>query len=127
MSWIKNLFSRTRSPESPPPSDVVNWTGESGKEYPYTSYLINTEFPMSPGNFIYARQNEDGGWVPIYIAQTRNLGQRLEGRVSVNDAIQSGATHIHAHFDTVGQVARCNEERDLLLRWKPPCNEQLEN
>ena len=81
---------------------------------------------MVPGNFIYARQAEDGSWVPIYIAQTRNLGQRLEGQFTVQDAIQNGATHILAHYDTAGQAARCNEERDLLQRWKPVCNESTE-
>jgi hypothetical protein len=127
MNFIKNLFRHSRHSANAPPADLVNWPGESGQEYPYTIYQINTAFPMSPGNFIYARQNEDGGWVPIYIAQTRNLGQRLEGHVTVNDAIQNGATHIHAHFDTVGQAARCSEERDLRLRWKPVCNDLLES
>jgi hypothetical protein len=126
VNLIKHLFSRHRPAESPA-SDLVNWPGQSGKEYPYTVYPLDTQFQTLPGNFIYARQAEDGSWVPIYIAQTRNLRQRLEGHVTVEDAIQSGATHIHAHYDTVGQAARCNEEHDLVLRWKPVRNEPLES
>jgi hypothetical protein len=126
VNLIKHLFSRHREPKSPP-ADLVNWPGQSGKEYPYTVYPIDTAFQPMPGNFIYAKQAEDGSWVPIYIAQTRNLRQRLEGHVSVADAVAKGATHVHAHYDTVGQAARCNEEQDLVHRWKPVCNDPLES
>ena len=128
MSFIKNLFSHHRpaGTATSTASDSVNWIGQSGKQYAYTIYALDTTFQMTPGNFIYAGQDADGNWVPIYIAQTRNLGQRLEGHVTMQDAMQNGATHIHAHYDTAGQAARCNEERDLLLRWKPVCNESME-
>ncbi len=78
-----------------------------------------------PGNYIYAGQTEDGRWFPVYIAQTRDLHQRLEGHVSVDDAMASGATHIHAHYDTAGQAARCTEEHDLVLQWQPVCNDPI--
>ena len=105
----------------------MHWPGQSGKEYAYTVYPIETPFQSLPGNFIYAQQAEDGSWVPIYIAQTRNLHQRLEGHVTADDAIQKGATHIHAHYDSTGQAARCTEERDLIQRWQPVCNEPVES
>ncbi|MDE3067978.1 MAG: hypothetical protein KGJ60_10575 [Verrucomicrobiota bacterium] len=125
MSFIKQLLSRHR-PAGSTPSNLAIWPGQSGKEYQYTVYAMDTPFQSLPGNFIYAKQADDGGWIPIYIAQTRNLHQRLEGHVSMEDAIQNGATHLHAHYDTVGQSARCNEEGDLILRWKPVCNEPIE-
>ena len=124
MSFLKHLFSHHRPAEAAP-SDLVNWPGESGKEYAYTVYPIDTPFHPLPGNFIYARQGEDGGWIPVYIAQTRDLHQRLEGHVRVTDAIQKGATHVHAHYDSAGQSARCTEERDLIHRWQPVCNEPV--
>jgi hypothetical protein len=76
-----------------------------------------------PANFIYAGQSEDGSWVPIYIAQTRDLNQRLEGRVRVGDAVAQGATHIHVHLSSTGQSARGTEERDLIQLWHPVCNQ----
>ena len=79
------------------------------------------------GNYIYARQNEDGSWVPIYISQTRDLHQRLEGHVKLEDAVANGATHLHAHYCAAGQAARCTEERDLIERWRPVCNDALES
>jgi len=126
VNLFKNLFSRHRKGQGLA-SDVVNWPGQSGKAYSYTVYPINVTLRPSPGNFIYAGQAQDGRWVPIYIAQSRNLQQRLEGHVSAVDAMTHGATHLHAHYDTVGQAARCNEEQDLVHRWKPMCNDPIES
>lgn len=106
---------------------MVLWSGQSGKQYQYEVYPIDSGFRPLPGNFIYAGQSEDGRWVPIYIAQTRDMHQRLEGHVGVEDAKANGATHIHAHYCSVGQAARCSEERDLVLQWRPVCNEPVES
>ncbi len=125
MSFITNLFSRHRQSDNTSNSSV-NWPGQSGKEYAYEVYPLDTVFQALPGNYIYAGQAEDGTWVPIYIAQTRDMHQRLEGHVRLDDAVQNGATYIHAHYCQAGQAARCTEERDLILRWQPVCNEPVE-
>ena len=126
MSFISNLFSHHRqSAESS--SALIQWPGQSGKEYSYEVFPFDASFQALPGNYIYAKQTEEGQWVPIYIAQTRDLHQRLEGHVRVEDAIQNGATHLHAHYCAAGQASRCSEERDLLLRWQPVCNEPIQD
>ena len=126
VNTIKNLFSRHRHTETAT-SASINWPGLSGKEYQYEIYPITTAFQALPGIYIYARQAEDGSWVPVYIAQTRDLHQRLEGHVRVDNAVENGATHIHAHYCSSGQASRCSEERDLILRWQPVCNEPVES
>lgn len=126
MNLIKQLFGRHRQEESAS-SALINWTGNSGKEYQFEIYPLDTPFQPLPGNFIYAKEAEDGSWIPIYISQTRDLHQRLEGHVSMADAVSNGATHLHAHYCAVGQAARCSEERDLILRWQPVCNEAIES
>jgi hypothetical protein len=55
------------------------------------------------------------------------MHQRLEGHVKLEDAIANGATHIHGHYCSEGQASRCSEERDLLLRWQPVCNDVMAN
>jgi hypothetical protein len=125
MNLFKNLFSRHNQQEEAP-STLVNWPGKSGTQYPFEIHEINEGFPALPGTYIYAGQSEDGQWVPIYIAQTRDLHQRLEGHVSVTDAINQGATHIHVHLSSTGQAARCSEEHDLVSLWHPVCNEPTE-
>ncbi len=125
MSLLKQLFSHRHQQESEP-SPGIKWPGQSGKEYQYEIYPIDAAFRPLPGNYIYAGQSEDGSWVPVYVAQTRDMHQRLEGHVSVADAMANGATHIHAHYCSQGQAGRCSEERDLLLLWKPVCNDVTE-
>lgn len=66
-------------------------------------FVLNTGFKALPGNYIYAGQEEDGSWIPIYIAATRDLHQRLEGHVTLVDAMANGATHLQAHYCTAGQ------------------------
>ena len=124
MNFIKNLFSRHRHPESAP-SSSYNWPGQSGKEYAYEIYPFDTTFRPLPGVYTYAKQLTDGDWAPIYIAQTRDLHQRLEGHVTLEGAIANGATHLHAHYSTAGQSARCTEEHDLIQRWRPVCNDSF--
>jgi len=45
----------------------------------------------------------------------------------VGDAMANGATHVHVHYSTAGQGARCTEEHDLVLRWRPVCNDVTGN
>jgi hypothetical protein len=125
MNLLKRLFSHHPQSQDTP-SPFIRWPGQSGKDYQYEIHPIDTGFKSLPGNFIYAKQSEDGTWVPIFIAQTRDLHQRLEGHVSVADAMANGATHVHIHYCTSGQAARCTEERDLILLWKPLCNDPIE-
>lgn len=125
MNLIKHLFSRHPHRETTESATSCHWVGYSGKQYRYEIYPLETEFRPLPGNYIYAKQDEEGRWIPIYIAQTRDLHQRLEGNVRMDKAIASGATHLHAHYCTAGQAARCTEEHDLVKRWQPVCNEVM--
>lgn len=125
MNFIQRLLSHHG--EGRAASRLVSWPGQSGKAYRYEVYPLDASFRPMPGNYIYARQTEGGQWVPLYIAQTRDLHQRLEGHEKLYEASQHGATHIHIHYATEGQAARCTEERDLISRWQPVCNERLES
>ena len=126
VNFIQHLFSRHPHLDRFP-SSSYNWPGQSGKEYQYEIYLVGTAFKPLPGIYIYAKQLVDGDWSPIYIAQTRDLHQRLEGHVKLADAIANGATHIHAHYCTTGQSARFTEEQDLIHRWQPVCNDVFQS
>jgi hypothetical protein len=127
VNLIKQLFSRHPHVDQAPSSSFWNWAGQSGKEYQYEIYPLDAAFTPLPGSYIYAKQLADGDWIPIYIAQTRDLHQRLEGHVRLEDAVANGATHLHAHYCNAGQGARCTEEQDLIHRWQPVCNEVFQS
>ncbi len=129
MNLLKRLFSHQAQPQTQPesePSPFVRWPGQSGKEYQYEVHPIDTAFQALPGNYIYAKQDEEGQWIPLYIAQSRDMRQHLEGHEKLQDALENGATHVHTDFSAASQAARCSEERDLILRWQPPCNATVE-
>jgi predicted GIY-YIG superfamily endonuclease len=104
---------------------TITWPGKSGKQHQYWIHPIGTIFKEEPGNYIYAKETRPGYWAPCYIGQTKNLNERLEGHEKEACAKRKGATHIHAHTNGNGEAARLAEEKDLILKWQPPCNEQL--
>lgn len=125
VNFITQLFSR-HSHGTQAQSASWTWAGQSGKQYQYEIFPLDAAFRPLPGLYIYAKQSADGGWTPVYIAQTRDLHQRLEGHVRQEDAVANGATHLHAHYAETGQGARCSEETDLIHQWQPVCNEAFQ-
>jgi predicted GIY-YIG superfamily endonuclease len=104
---------------------TIDWEGKSRRFYHYWIYPTGTSFKEEPGNYIFALQTKPHGWRPIYIGQTINLNSRLENHEKEQCAKLNGATHIHCHLNLKGEQARLAEEKDLILKWQPVCNDQL--
>jgi hypothetical protein len=101
------------------------WQGISERNYRYWIHPIGTSFKEEPGNYIFAEQMPFAAWSARYIGQTDNLNERLGDHEKEICAKRHGATHIHAHVTSGGEEFRKAEERDLIRKWNPPCNEQL--
>ena len=104
---------------------TILWPGQSGTQYKYWIHPIGTSLKEEPGNYIFAKRNQSGYWAPCYIGQSKNLNERLENHEKEDCAKRHGATHIHVHLTNGGESARKGEEKDLIVRWKPLCNDQL--
>lgn len=102
---------------------TIQWDGRSGKTYKYWIYRIGTTFEEVPGNYVFAEETKPNTFRPIYIGETDNLGERFDNHHKMPCIKREGATHIHAHKNTAGQVARKAEEADLVDRWNPVCND----
>jgi len=102
---------------------TILWPGISGREYKYWIYPIGTSFKGEPGNYIFAKQSSPGYWTPCYVGESENLDKRLENHEKESCARKYGATHIHAHLNKSGIKTRIAEEKDLINKWKPVCNE----
>ena len=103
----------------------VNWQGTSGTVYPYDVFQLNTSWNDVPGNYIFAKRNSSGNWVPLYIGETVSLKNRLtplSGHENWPCASRNGATHIHAHSSSPSLATRRSEESDLISRFQPACN-----
>ena len=108
---------------------TCSWSGASGTAYTY--HVL--ELPVSlktgqDGNYVYAKKNREGLWVPVYIGEG-DLGERSgSGHHKAQCIRQKGATHFHSHLNA-DATARRVEEADLLRRFKNAyaptgCNEK---
>jgi len=104
------------------------WTGGSGKGYTYFVYSLPFSCKAAQdGNYIYAKQDAAGGWVPIYIGEG-DLNDRAGNHHQHACITQKGATHFHCHLQA-SKDARRAEEADLLAghpsAYQPTgCNER---
>lgn len=101
---------------------LAEFHGESGEIYQFTVYEIGEDFPEICAVYVFAKAQ--GTLLrPIYIGQTRNLGQRMQHHHKLGCSLLFGANCIC--------VMKVNEnyleliESDLIAAYLPPCNEQL--
>lgn len=108
---------------------TCNWKGASGTSYTYHIYSLPPSFKDGQdGNYIFAKKNELGIWVPIYIGQG-DLKSRSDSHHQEKCIKQKGATHFHAH-PNLREADRLTEEKDLLanylIAYAPNgCNEKI--
>lgn len=100
------------------------WPGASGKTYKYWYYPYGSALKAEPGNYIFAKQNAEGRWVPLYIGQTDDLKARVADHEKRKCALDNGCTHIHAHISSADEGIRLAEETDLRHNYSTPCNKQ---
>jgi len=93
---------------------TCNWIGKSGNSYEYHIHNLPPNFKSLPGNYIFAKLNANNKWVPVYIGETEDLSERFDDHHKMPCIKRKGATHIHAHLNQGGEVARRREESDLL-------------
>lgn len=99
-----------------------NWQGMSGKHYKYKVYEILPEFKPVPANYIFAKV-VNGQWRPVYIGQTSDLAERFDQHHKAQCIDRQGATHIHVRANRDGELARLAEEKDLIDKHRPACND----
>lgn len=134
MDWVDALDGLTevdsgRGRNAMVEPEVCNWTGASGTVYNYAILKLPVDFAEGEeGNYIHAKRNATGQWVPIYIGEG-DLAHRASHSHHQAACIETkGATHIHAHRRPDAK-ARKAEEQDLLERhtdaYEPVgCNEK---
>lgn len=107
---------------------TCEWTGESGKVYRHWVFALPAQLnPNQLGNYIYAKQNAQGYWIPIYIGQG-DLRDRATNHHQASCIRQKGATHFHCHTNAA-ERDRLTEEADLLANYTQAyqpngCNER---
>ncbi len=102
-------------------TNTIDWQGRSGRTYRYWVHQLPPNFKPESGNYIFAKRDTYGRWVPVYIGQTEDLSDRFADHHASACIDRNGATHIHAHTNG-DKNARVYEERDLIENYNPVCN-----
>jgi len=105
----------------------ITLIGESGTEYDFGIYPLNSKFKEAECVYVYSKL-EDGEWQPIYVGETEHLVQRLQehatGEEKSDICIQnSGATHLLVRL-LKPKSARTPVETDLRNNYGWVCNMQ---
>ena len=101
------------------------WPLGNGQTISFNVYDSNENWSKVGGLYIFAYLAKDGIWRPLYIGQTDDFSARLPSHERLNEAIQRGATHIHAAVVPLA-ANRDTLERRLIASLQPPMNEQLQ-
>ena len=103
--------------------NTVPWPLGNGQNLEFTICSLSTMgWPQSPGLYIFTYAN-GGYWRPLYIGKTTDFSARIPSHELYAEAVQNGATHIHA---MVVQQAENRDrwERMLIEAHQPPMNKQ---
>lgn len=94
-----------------------DWPGASGTAYLYSVWPLPADFGDGQvGNYIFAKLNAEGKWVPIYIGEGDLVEQVSKWHPQAACIEQKGATHVHVHLCS-SKRDRAAEEDDLLARF----------
>ncbi len=100
-----------------------NWPLGNGQHIQFDVFGQNQGWNSVSGLYIFSYQLENGNWRALYVGQTDDFSSRLPNHERLNEAVQLGATHIHAAVVPL-KSNRDSWERMLIQHLQPPMNTQ---
>jgi len=98
--------------------NAVNWSG-----YQFNVYHQNGDWNHKSGIYIFCGVSPRNQWVALYIGQADSFRNRIPQHEQWNQAVQLGATHVHALVVEQGWQ-RDAIERLLIQNHQPHLNVQ---
>ena len=98
-------------------SNTVNWSGHF-----FEVFLKNSNWSNAAGVYIFCGLTERG-WRPFYIGQAQSFNGRIPNHDRWWEAVQLGATHVHAKVVPQAAMRDAIEEK-LIGIYKPTLNTQ---
>lgn len=89
-------------------------------------YDRNDGWLSKPGLYIFTFLDTNGMWTPLYVGQTDDFSVRFPRHEKLGEAVQLGATHIHALHVPL-QADRNRLEFALISYLQPTINVQLKS
>lgn len=102
---------------------TCNWPLGNGQTLGFTIYDSNRNWKKVAGLYVFSYQAL-GGWNPLYIGQTDDFSSRLPNHERLQEAVNRGATHIHAAV--IPQAVQRDRYEAMLIQYlQPTMNTQL--
>ena len=102
-------------------AETVRWLDQE-----FTVYVHSANWHQVPGLYIFAGQNSQGQWYPLYIGKAESLAERLPTHERWTEAAQLGATRVHARVEQQ-KAKRAIHEKQLIQYYQPRLNLQLKS
>lgn len=97
--------------------ETCNWIGKSGAKYTYYVYPRHPNINSGQdGNYVYAKKNSEGLWVPVYMGEGDLSERATPDRHRIRCIDSKGATHVHLHLNPRKEDRRA-QEQDLLANY----------
>jgi hypothetical protein len=97
--------------------ETCTWIGKSGTKYLYYVYPRHPNInDGQDGNYIYAKKNAEGLWVPVYIGEGALAKRATPDHHRIECIDSKGASHVHLHLNA-NKGTRRAEEADLLANY----------
>ncbi|WP_413174786.1 hypothetical protein [Anabaena azotica] len=97
-----------------------DWDLGNGESLTFDVFARNIGWNKVAGLYIFAYQ-QGNMWYPLYVGQTDDFSSRLPNHERLPQAIQRGATHIHAVV--IPQQRRRDILEKMLIQYlQPPLN-----
>jgi len=100
------------------------WPLGNGEQLEFTVYDRNQGWNKVAGLYIFSFQDKDGIWQALYVGQTDDFSSRLPSHEKLHEAVQNGATHLHALVVPLA-ANRDKWEKMLIQYLQPRMNVQL--
>jgi hypothetical protein len=104
--------------------NTFSWPIGHNETLTFTIYGANQYWERTPCLYIFAYQNPDKIWVPLYVGQTDDFSASLTSHEKLDMAMLLGATHIHARVVPF-KTSRDAFELALIRNLKPIMNAQI--
>ncbi len=101
-------------------ADTVIWAGK----HQFSIHHHAENWNAVPGIYMFCGVNALGQWSPLYIGQAESFAARIPNHERWREALQLGATHIHALVVPHGAV-RSEIESELIRVYQPRLNIRL--
>ena len=103
---------------------TVTFQGASGNKYDFTAYTTDTQFNEVGAVYIFTKE-DNRSYIPLYIGQTDNLGERIPNHEKWSCVKQNGVNFSICAMVESSEFSRREIERDLLEMRNPPCNDRF--